>query len=1427
MKLRVRRITALCMAALLFAGSGSLDPKVSYVHAEEAVEASAETTAETQPQTQAPTEAPPPETQAPTEAPPPETQAPTEAPPPETQAPTEAPPVTQAETAAETVQTEPQGSSEEDLLASEEQSELVDEKETEKDICSITADVKSATITVTLPKGKSVPETTVLDVDVTKPKNDKNSLRMAQGLLEKGPAVISGARFYELHLYNGTEEFKIPKGTRIEYTRADGLSLGQESCRQARFHVLDMSGSNASGMQADISLSTDDLSLTSASFTTAGSFHSFAIVGTQNRANDGEKITQKDLREKLKETARYVILADTYEGDAKEAVRTTAMDQKEEPTAAELLDKVSEYTLKLGNARAGDQLAVVNLYTDEDGNVLTDPKDPQDPLKAVVNADGAIDVTDRTVIINIIAVHTGDSTLQIPRTDVVVRKNGKEEKVYGKENTDLAGRVVYNVTTLETGTEGNWHLAPYTGRIIVKDRAVGNYYAPKAEITFEKNLIGGAYARKTVTQNKVIPATVTAELPKEKQTEAQTQEQTESQAETETQTETEAESESETEAETESEELVYEAAAEKGLPGGAKAGTVTVTKVKDDQSLLEGAQLALYNTKELTPEEGEPIPAGRQLYTWPSSATQEQDISGWILPDGEYVIREVKTPAGYAKAWDQKYTPQTDAQTKKVKPVSLTVVDKTVQPQTAADGFPEIAVRDSADKSFLPDIAISIEKTVTTIVVDSDGNVVEEKKEDKGQVASFTSETDYTAIDLASLYTEVQEPTVDKSGNITVTAVSLTIKETTHVSGYRYDSVSETVVTAVWDETTEAAKADYSQSEADRIATQDTNTGTWKLTFTQKEVEPFTIVSYKVDTTTVIPDTVFELYGCDGTTKLNPGTDYIVSDASVSGTSVKIQSKQAVITLVNENEIKALASDPLNHITVKWTTIPDRYYVVQASSKEGKLDFATTENVLELGDKTALGTVTITRKSRILTTGTANPADKAVTYYFTLLDSNGNSVTQDPKPLTVSAFNSKSTSKVVFENLQEGQYYLKETDQNGNNYTEEGLKQIQYQYSYLDESGAPITEKPKIQPGSGVPIRIKLIKDGSNNSVVTDNHILTYTNVYNEADTRSGSFKVKVRVVDENNQETPATLTAEYTVKWTAGGKNWKVNPTPHLSLAETSSATSKKYTIPFPASDKDVAVKVKLTSLKDGNGNSVAGKYTLVDDTQYTRLSSAQKTINITDGLTDGMVTFTLKKASTGQSVAQLSMTKQVTYQNVPMRVNATYYLGIFTDSACTKLLYKKPLSLSNASSRTSTLKINLYKLKSKSQSITLYFAETDSKGNVVSGGKKTGYNISLNQTSVTLSPSNAEASVILTNDIIKGSKAAQRLTDPSSGFAGDRSALAEAQHLANTNSVTGRKTGDDSPIGPLALAAMISGGVILLLAAVILLRRRRKRRG
>ena len=331
--------------------------------------------------------------------------------------------------------------------------------------------------------------------------------------------------------------------------------------------------------------------------------------------------------------------------------------------------------------------------------------------------------------------------------------------------------------------------------------------------------------------------------------------------------------------------------------------------------------------------------------------------------------------------------------------------------------------------------------------------------------------------------------------------------------------------------------------------------------------------------------------------------------------------------------------------------------------------------------------------------------------------------------------------------------------------------------------------------------------------------------MYSASDTSSGSFKVKVRVVDGNNKDLGVTLTAGYTVKWSTNGKNWKINPQPTLVLNNASSAISKKYTIPFPADDKNVSIKVKLVSLTDENGNNVLGQYTLVDDNNYTRLSSYQKTISLVNGVTDGLVTFTLKKGSSSQETAQLTLTKAVTYQKVPMRVNATYYLGIFTDPAHTKLLFKKALSLSNASSRTSTLKINLYKLKNSSHSITLYFAETDSKGKVVSGGAKTGYNISLSRDSVTLSPTNAEASVVLTNDIIKGSKTEKRLTNPGSGFAGDRSALAEAQDLANSESLTGKKTGDETPIKPYVLAALISAALVLALAVAVLLRRRRRR--
>ena len=147
--------------------------------------------------------------------------------------------------------------------------------------------------------------------------------------------------------------------------------------------------------------------------------------------------------------------------------------------------------------------------------------------------------------------------------------------------------------------------------------------------------------------------------------------------------------------------------------------------------------------------------------------------------------------------------------------------------------------------------------------------------------------------------------------------------------------------------------------------------------------------------------------------------------------------------------------------------------------------------------------------------------------------------------------------------------------------------------------------------------------------------------------------------------------------------------------------------------------------------------------------------------------------------------------------------------------------MSLANASSMTSTLKINLYKLAAP-HTITLYFAETDKNGKVVSSGKKSGYDISLNKESVTLSPTNADESIVLTNNVRDGSVAAANLTNPSSGFAGDASALAEAQALSNGEATASKPTGDDTPYEPFALTAGISAAIIFLLLALLMAKKK-----
>ena len=339
-------------------------------------------------------------------------------------------------------------------------------------------------------------------------------------------------------------------------------------------------------------------------------------------------------------------------------------------------------------------------------------------------------------------------------------------------------------------------------------------------------------------------------------------------------------------------------------------------------------------------------------------------------------------------------------------------------------------------------------------------------------------------------------------------------------------------------------------------------------------------------------------------------------------------------------------------------------------------------------------------------------------------------------------------------------------------------------------------------------------------------------NVYAERGLSRATYKIKVNVVDSENKPKSSVLTASFRI-WGEDKTHWGADIP--VALVDTASSTKEDNSYRWNAGDYNpFRIWGEMLSLTDSSGKNVMASYDLVNPKKnYEVLASGTAIQKYTKNkkhiyieLKPGeknkhTLEYTLRERKTEKETAELKLTKAVTYKKTPIRVNGTYYIGIFEDAAHKKLLFKKAMSLANASSMTSTLKINLYKLAAP-HTITLYFAETDKNGKVVSSGKKSGYDISLNKESVTLSPTNADESIVLTNNVRDGSVAAANLTNPSSGFAGDSSALAEAQALSNGEATASKPTGDDTPYEPFALTAGISAAIIFLLLALLMAKKK-----
>ena len=443
------------------------------------------------------------------------------------------------------------------------------------------------------------------------------------------------------------------------------------------------------------------------------------------------------------------------------------------------------------------------------------------------------------------------------------------------------------------------------------------------------------------------------------------------------------------------------------------------------------------------------------------------------------------------------------------------------------------------------------------------------------------------------------------------------------------------------------------------------------------------------------------------------------------------------------------------------------------------------------------------------------------------MDAGGTLPYGDAQTLTVSKNNSTSGTNgsarftVPVDALHGTTYYVYEVDAEGRPIQNSSDMKIQIKGGdRTGENGAAVTMKA---------MEVDSYR-AKGTYVVTDRTIRiqnlytdSYYNAHRSEFMSNGMFDIQLKVVDASGNELPVdNLVAEFRVRTRDGKLALKNNQ--KITLKNTSVGERRNISFPVPIDTGKQTMGVTLMSIRTTAGVSLAKDYTLLTasyDGNFSKVGSrtGERIFTIhADAENQGPVVFVLRKNETNEK-ASLTLTKSVIYKKTPIRVNATYYIGIFADAAHTKLLFKKAMSLKDASSMSDTLKVNIN--SQKGRTITLYFAETDRNGKVVESGKKTGYNISISQSQVTLSQSNMTAGVTVTNEILDGSRAAERLTDPDSGFAGDSAALADAQALASSSNLNSR-TGDDSPLMRYALLLVIAGAGVA--AGLYLVLRRRK---
>lgn len=542
----------------------------------------------------------------------------------------------------------------------------------------------------------------------------------------------------------------------------------------------------------------------------------------------------------------------------------------------------------------------------------------------------------------------------------------------------------------------------------------------------------------------------------------------------------------------------------------------------------------------------------------------------------------------------------------------------------------------------------------------------------------------------------------------------------------------------------------------------------------------------------------------------------------------------------NPDGIKVELAGNLTAITVVQTGVEDNY-LIEGSAEQKKTQ--GTEYTYSLTDGKAsvradfinyttetTESITVRKEWYVGDNKRFYNSTNPTTFYLALFSDAGRTRRVSPVyPVTASKGNPYKTKSIG--HLAAGTYYVAETD----------------------ADGVPITSNAEIA-------NVTYEADATGKVVIRNSagavHNVTIKNHYHalpDGCQYLGMIGIRKQVLSRDAQKND-TLDSEFDgtvtiqIRYKNGSKT--LSQSKKLSVSKGKSSYYVFYVPLGTGASRNVTIyeaytnsKNKTAYAKNGAKALIGGKtYTVEVSTPTVAVSSEQSSVPLVTVSNVRTAEEEAKKeqeeqkknASGDASQAVLKLTKRVTYKGSPVRVNSGYYIGIFDDAGLTKLRYKKGLAFKNASEVTASLKINLYKLSSKQ--VTFYFAEVDKDGKPVQSGAAFGYNVSQNKQSITLNEKNLEDEVVITNDVISGSKKEKQLTNPSSGFAGDSATAAAAAAAAAdpaamagseeseraANASANAKTGDETPI---ALYIGLLAAALAIIIAVILILKRRKR--